>query len=70
MIRESKRNNTGVFRQKAIAYLGDFIEIFPEMEWSEPVHEIVGPVIESLLDDGQEMDVDSSTPGGPSSKVM
>ncbi|MCJ1386964.1 proteasome component M29 [Xylographa soralifera] len=67
VVRESKRNNVQ-YRQHALASLGDFVEIFQGVEWYELVHDITNPLILDLLDDGNEMDVDSQS-GGPSSKI-
>ncbi|MCJ1471847.1 proteasome component M29 [Lambiella insularis] len=67
ILRESKRNNVR-YRQHALAYLGDFVDICKGIDWYERVHEITSPVIQELLDAENEMDVDS-TNGGLSSKI-
>lgn len=68
MIRESKRNNA-VYRQEALACLGDFVEARDDTDLFEQVLEVTQPVIINTLDDSTGMDVDSSS-GGLSSKSM
>ncbi len=68
MFRESKKHNT-VYRQKALACLGDFIELRVGIDLFAQVFEITQPVILDALDESSKMDVDSPS-GGPSSKSM
>ena len=68
MIRESKRNNMA-YRQHAMAYLGDFVEIHPSVDLQAQVYATVSPVIEEILDSGDDMDVDNQQTGS-SSKTL
>lgn len=68
MIRECKRSNVS-YRQHAFTLLGDFIAVFPSVNWFDQVLAISEPVIEASLDDTNDMDVESPS-GGPSSKLM
>lgn len=64
MIRESRRNNVE-YRPHALAALGEFIPLRREVDWFEPVYDITRPIIERLVDNENEMDVESPS-GGPS----
>ena len=57
------------YRQHALLCLGDFLEVDKNAAWYEEVYSITQPVIQDLLDDADEMDVDSKS-GSPSSKVV
>ena len=68
VLRESKRNNPN-FRQHALQYLGDFVELRGTVDMYSQVYGIAKPVIEEYLGSSDEMDVDSQS-GGPSSKAI
>ena len=68
VIRESKRNNI-IYRQEALASLGDFVDSREDYDMYPQVLEITEPVIRSCSDESSEMDVDAPA-GGPSSKTM
>lgn len=58
MIRESKRKNP-VYRQEALATLGEFVELRASKDLFPHVLEITTPIITDALDESTEMDVDS-----------
>ena len=68
MLRESKRNNP-IFRQHALACLGEFAELRDTVDMFPQVLAVTKPIIEDMLNDSDEMDVDSQS-GGPSSKTV
>ena len=68
ILRESKRNNPA-YRQHALGCLADFIELRDSVDIYDQIHGITEPVVEELVNDAEDMDVDSST-GGPSSKTV
>ena len=67
VLRESKRNNP-VFRQHALESLGDFVGL-RETDMFAQVFGVTKPIIEEMLNDSDEMDIDSKS-GGPSSKTV
>ena len=68
VLRESKRNNA-VFRPHALEALSDFVTLRKETDMYPQTYATVQPLIESSLDDSEDMDVDSKS-GGPSSKSI
>jgi hypothetical protein len=70
MIREAKRNNTGVYREKSMQCLGRFATAFDSEDWFATVSPIIDSVLESLGEAEDEMDIDSSKAGQPSGKTM
>lgn len=68
-MRESKRNNRP-YRQHALKYLGDFAGLRDSVDMFSTVYSIVEPVLQEALSDDGDMDVDSSSVGGASSKTM
>lgn len=68
IIRESKRNNPA-YRRHALACLGDFVEEATNKDLFAQVYAITKPVITEILNDSNEMDIDSPS-GGPSSKSI
>ena len=68
VLRESKRNNP-VFRQHALESLGDFIGLRETVDMFAQVLGATKPIIEEMLNDSDEMDIDSKS-GGPSSKTV
>lgn len=68
VLRESKRNNPA-FRRHSLECLGDFAELRETDDMYPQVYGIIKPVIEEILNESDEMDVDSKT-GGPSSKII
>ena len=68
VLRESKRNNP-VFRQYSLECLGDFVELRDTVDIFPQVLEVTKAIIEEMLNDSDEMDVDSKS-GGPSSKTV
>ena len=69
MLRESKRNNP-VFRQYALEYLADFVELRKEVDMFPQTRTLVLPIIEESLDNSEQMDIDSKSSGAPSSKSV
>ena len=67
ILRESKRNNAH-YRQHALVQLGDYIELCGTIDWFDEVYKITSPLIQELLDNDDQMDIDSKS-GDPSSKV-
>lgn len=68
VLRESKRNNP-VFRQYALECLGDFVGLREKADMFAQVLGVTKPIIEEMLNDSDEMDIDSKS-GGPSSKIV
>ena len=68
ILRESKRNNP-IFRQHALECLGDFAELRDTVDMFPQVLAVTRPIIEEMLNDSDEMDIDSKS-GGPSSKIV
>lgn len=68
MFRESKRNNLE-YRQEALSYLGDFVELRVGIDLFPQVLDITQPIIVDALDESSAMDVDSPS-GGSSSTSM
>lgn len=69
MFREAQRKNAA-YRQHAIEYLGEYVELRKNADLYDRVWGVVIPIIEELSATEQEdMDVDSKS-GGPSSKTI
>lgn len=68
VLRESKRNNPA-YRQHSLECLGDLAELRETVDMYSQVYGVTKPVIEEILDESDEMDVDSRT-GGLSSKTV
>ena len=58
-----------LYRQEALASLGNFVDSREDCNMYSQVLEITVPVIQACSDDSTEMDVDS-TSGGSSSKLV
>lgn len=69
VIRESKRNNRA-YRQHALKSLGNFAGLRDNGNMFSQIYNIVEPVVQEVLGDDSDMDVDSSSFDGASSKTM
>lgn len=68
-MRESRRNNR-TYRRHALKCLGDFAELRNSVDLFPQVYDIVEPVAQEALSGDSDMDVDSSSLEGASSKTM
>ena len=68
-MRESRRNNR-TYRRHALKCLGDFAELRTSVDMFPQVYSIVEPVAQEALSDDSDMDIDSSSLEGASSKTM
>ena len=69
MMRESKRNNIP-YRRFALARLGEFIDFTPDTDWFGEVASFIQSTVEELLENAEEMDVDSKKSSEASSRTL